>query len=91
MDSNKNLYAGLVQEQLIEIIIIILNYLSDFENKENRNTIYMIISFGNILNEIKIGNDAENNILGNPSQTIFNILKINGKSYKQINHDIDLW
>ena len=99
IDSNKNLYVGLELGNT-ECSIGIVNQNNynnielfdfDLENKENKNTIPTIISFDSKSNEIKIGNDAENNILDNPSQTIFNILKIIGKSYKQINNDIDLW
>ena len=99
IDSNKNLYIGLELGNS-ECRIGILNQSNynnielfnlDFDNKEIRNSIPTIISFDSKSNEIKIGNEAENNILNNPSQTIFNILKIIGKSYKQINNDIDLW
>ena len=97
IDSNKNLYIGLeLGNSECNIGIINQNNynnieLFNLENKERENSIPTIISFDNITNEIKIGNEAENNILNNPSQTIFNILKIIGKNYKQINNDIDLW
>ena len=67
--------------------------LFDFDagGGNNQYSIPTIVSFDSKSNEIKIGVDAENNILNNPSQTIFNILKIIGKNYKQINNDIDIW
>ena len=101
IDSTKNLYVGLeLGNSKSRIGIINQNNSSEvelfnfgFNNKDNVNkyTIPTIISFDTKSNDIKIGNEAENDIINNPSQTIFNILKIIGKSYKQINNDIDLW
>ena len=101
IDSTKNLYIGLeLGNSKSRIGIINQNNSSEVElfnfgfiNKDNTNkyTIPTIISFDSKSNDIKIGNEAKDNIINNPSQTIFNILKIIGKSYKQINNDIDLW
>ena len=99
IDSNKDLYVGLElgnSECKIGIVnqknsndIELFNFNPD--NEEDMFSIPSMISFDNKSNEIKIGVDARNNLLSNPSQTIFNILKIIGKSYQQINNDIDLW
>ena len=99
IDSSKNLFVGLELGNG-ESGIGILNQSNynnielfnlDIDYKGNKKSIPTIISFDSKSNEIKIGNEAQNNILNNPSQTIFNILKIIGKSYKQINNNIDLW
>lgn len=99
IDSNKDLYVGLeLGNSECKIGIVNQNNYNDIElfnfNPDNEEDMYSIpsmISFDNKSNEIKIGVDAKNNLLSNPSQTIFNILKIIGKSYQQINNDIDLW
>ena len=99
IDSNKDLYVGLeLGNSECKIGIVNQNNYNDIElfnfNPDNEEDMYSIpsmISFDNKSNEIKIGVDAQNNLLSNPSQTIFNILKIIGKSYQQINNDIDLW
>ena len=99
VDSSKNLYVGLeLGNSECRIGIVNQNNYNNIElfefdtdNKENRYIMPTIISFDIKSNNIKIGNEAENNLLSSPSQTIFNILKIIGKSYKQINNDIDLW
>ena len=96
IDSNKNLYVRLeLGNSECRIGIVNQNNYNnielfefDIDNKENRNIMPTIISFDIKSTNIKIGNEAENNLLSNPSQTIFNILKIIGKSYKQINNDI---
>ena len=99
IDGDKNLFLGLelgnnecrigIANQNNYNNIDIFNF--DINNKETKNTIPTIISFDNKSNDIKIGYEAENNIINNPSQTIFNILKLIGKTYNQINNDIDLW
>ena len=99
VDSSKNLYVGLeLGNSECRIGMVNQNNYNnidvfefDTDNKENRNIIPTIISFDSKSSNIKIGNEAENNLLISPSQTIFNILKIIGKTYKQINNDIDLW
>ena len=101
IDSTKNLYIGLElgnSECSIGIVSQNKNNYNNIEifdfnldNKEKQYTIPTIICFDSKSNDIKIGFEAENHILNNPSQTIFNILKIIGKSYKQINNDIDIW
>ena len=96
IDSNKNLYVRLeLGNSECRIGIVNQNNYNnielfefDIDNKENRNIMPTIISFDIKSTNIKIGNEAENNLLSNPSQTIFNVLKIIGKSYKQINNDI---
>ena len=101
IDPNKNLYIGLElgnSECSIGIVDQNKNNFNNIElfdfdtdSKNNQYSIPTIVSFDSKSNEIKIGVEAENNILNNPSQTIFNILKIIGKSYKQIYNDIDIW
>ena len=105
IDSTKNLYVGLElgnaecrigfvnqnNHNKIELFEFNFDNNENKENIENKDSIPTIISFDSKSNEIKIGNDAINDMLNNPSQTIFNIVKIIGKSYKQINNDIDLW
>ena len=99
IDSNKDLHVGLeLGNSECKIGIVNQNNYNDIElfsfNPDSEEDMYSIpsmISFDNKSNEIKIGVDAKNNLLSNPSQTIFNILKIIGKSYQQINNDIDIW
>ena len=99
IDPNKNLYIGLELGNSECSIGIVDQNKNNFNNielfdfdtdrKNNQYSIPTIVSFDSKSNEIKIGVEAENNILNNPSQTIFNILKIIDKSYKKINNDID--
>ena len=99
LDTDKNFYVGLeLGNSECRLGIAKQNNYNNIElfefypdNKESKNTLPTILSFDEKSNDIKIGIEAQNNILNEPSQTIFNILKIIGKSYKQINNDIDLW
>ena len=50
-----------------------------------------MVSFGQNKKEIKIGYEAEEDILNNPSQTIFNIIKFFGEKYIDVKGKLELW
>ena len=90
IDPKKDLYIGLElgdSETKIGIINQNLNEIQLINFSENNNEYYSIptiISFLENKKEIKIGKEAEKDLLTNPSQTIFNIVKYFGKKMKDI-------
>ena len=65
--------AGIVNQNTSEIQLVCF--------EEDKYSIPTMISFGQNKKEIKIGYRAEEDILNNPSQTIFGVLKFFGKKY----------
>ena len=91
INPQKELYLGLELADT-ECRISIMNQennsieLGNLEGDEY--SIPLMISFSENKKEIKIGKEAKNNLLDNPSQTIFNITKFFGKKMKDINYEI---
>ena len=96
INPKKDLYIGLElsdTESKIGIINQDLNEIQLINLSENNNDYYSIpsiISFLENKKEIKIGKDAENEILNNPSQTIYDIVKFFGKKLKEIKYQKEL-
>ena len=67
-----------------------LNEIQIFNFNENEYSMPSLISFSDIKKEIKIGKEAEQDLIKNPSQTIFNIFKFFGKNLKDIKYHDDL-
>ena len=68
--------VGIVNQNTSEIQLVCF--------EEDKYSIPTIVSFGQNKKEIKIGYEAEEDILNNPSQTIFNIVKFFGKKYYDV-------
>ena len=64
---------GIVNQNTSEIQLVCF--------EEDRYSIPTMVSFSQNKKEIKIGYEAEEDILNNPSQTIFNIIKFFGKKF----------
>ena len=90
IDPKKDLYIGLELSDSESRIGIINQNLNEIQlinfsqNNEDYYSISTIVSFLENKKEIKIGKEAENNILNNPSQTIYNLVKYFGKKMKDI-------
>ena len=76
---------GIINQNLDEIQLINLS-----ENNKECYSIPTIISFSENKKEIKIGKEAENEIMNNPSQTIYDIVKFFGKKMKEIKYQKEL-
>ena len=79
--SNSNCKIGIINknEETNDVIIDLFCF------KENKYYIPTILSFNEKKEEIKIGYEAYDSLLDNSSKTIFNIMKIFGKNYNDIN------
>ena len=90
IDPKKDLYIGLELSDSESRIGIINQNLNEIQlinftqNNVDYYSISTIVSFLENKKEIKIGKEAENNFLNNPSQTIYNIVKYFGKKMKDI-------
>ena len=92
INSNKELYIGLeLTNSEIKLGVINknkneINLINFNEDKENHYSIPTIISFSENKKEVKIGQEAEKELLKNPTQTIFHIIKFFGKKLKDIKY-----
>ena len=86
INNDKNVYIGIDLGNIETKIGIIKNYneiqLMNFS--ENNYSLPTMISFNNRNKEITIGSKTEELLVSNPSQTIFNIIKIFGHDYDEI-------
>ena len=80
---NSECKVGIVNQNTSEIQLVCF--------EEAKYSIPTLISFGDNKKEIKIGYKAEENILNNPNQTIFNIVKYFGKKFNDIKGRKELW
>ena len=80
---NSECKVGIVNQNTSEIQLVCFD--------ENRYSIPTLVSFGQIKKEIKIGHKAAEEILCNPSQTIFNIVKYFGKKFNEVSGNNKLW
>ena len=91
INPTKELYIGLEltdTECIISIINQETNEMQLYSFDDDEYSIPLMVSFSENKKEIKIGKDAKNNLLNNPSQTIFNITKFFRKKMKYINYRI---
>ena len=94
INPKKALYLGLeLSDSECKLCIINqktndIQILNNFE--DNDFSIPVIVSFSENKKEIKIGNAAKKDILKNPSQTIFNLIKFFGKKMKDIKYQSEL-
>ena len=80
---NSECKVGIVNQNTSEIQLVCFD--------ENKYSIPTLVSFGQNKKEIKIGHKAAEEILCNPSQTIFNIMKYFGKKYNEVSCNNKLW
>ena len=80
---NSECKAGIINQNTSEIQLFCFD--------ENKYSIPTLVSFGQHKKEIKIGLQAEEETLGNPSQTIFNITKYFGKKFNEVSGNNKLW
>ena len=94
INPKKDLYIGLeIGDSECKIAFMNqdnLNEIQIFNFNENEYSMPSLISFSDIKKEIKIGKEAEQDLIKNPSQTIFNIFKFFGKNLKDIKYHDDL-
>ena len=94
INPKKELYIGLELSDSESKLGLINQNVNDIQlinlNEDNTNNTPIMVSFSENKKEIKIGNDAKNELLKNPSQTIFNILKFFGKKMKDIKNHSEL-
>ena len=79
--SDSNCKFSLINQNPNEIQLI--NFSED-----NNYSIPLIVSFSENKKEIKIGQEAQNDLMKNPSQTIFNIIKLLTKKSEDIPKEI---
>ena len=90
INQNKELYIGLeLNNSEVKIGVINknkneINLINFNEDNENQYSIPTIISFSQKKKEVKIGKEAEKELLKNSTQTIFHIIKFFGKKLKDI-------
>ena len=75
--------VGIVNQNTSEIQLVCF--------EENKYSLPTLVSFGQNKKEIKIGHQAEEEILSNPSQTIFNIIKYFGKKCNEVSSNNKLY
>ena len=80
---NTECKVGLVNQNTSEIQLVCF--------EEEKYSIPTLVSFGQNKKEIKIGYEAEEDILNNPSQTIFNIIKFFGEQNIDVKGKRELW
>ena len=80
---NSECKVGIVNQNTSEIQLVCFD--------ENKYSLPTLVSFGQNKKEIKIGLKAEEEILSNPSQTIFNIIKYFGKKFNEVLSNNKLW
>ena len=93
IDPNKPLCIGLDLDNSECKISLVNQTTGDIELfcfEKDQYSIPTIISF-NDKNEIVIGNESELISITNPSQTIFNLLKMVGKNYNEIKGMKEIW
>ena len=73
---NSECKVGIVNQNTSEIQLVCF--------EENKYSLPTILSFSQNKKEIKIGHKAEEEILSNPSQTIFNIIKYFGTKFNEV-------
>ena len=79
--TNSNCKLGFINQKLDEIQLI--NF-----SEEDNYSLPFIVSFSDNKKEIKIGKEAENDLMKNPSQTIFNIIKLFTSNPNEIQKEI---
>ena len=86
INNDKNIYIGIDLGNNETKIGVLKNYneIQIMNFSENNYSLPTMISFNNKNNEIIIGSKAEESLINNPSQTIFNIVKIFGHDYDEI-------
>lgn len=89
INNDKKLYIGIDLGNIETKIGIIKNYneIQLINFSENNYSLPTMISFNNKNNDILIGPKIEELLINNPSQTIFNIIKIFGHEYDDIIND----
>ena len=80
---NTECKVGLVNQNTSEIQLICF--------EEEKYSLPTVVSFGLNKKEIKIGYEAEKDILNNPSQTIFNIIKLFSEKNIDVKGKTELW
>ena len=80
---NSECKVGLVNQNTSEIQLVCF--------KEDKYSIPTLVSFSQNKKEIKIGYEAEEDLIDNPSQTIFNIVKFFGKKYGEVEGKSEIW
>ena len=80
---NSECRVGIVNQNTSEIQLVCFD--------EEKYSIPTLVSFAENKKEIKIGYKAEEDIINNPSQTIFNIVKFFGKKFNDIKARSQLW
>ena len=80
---NSECKVGIVNQNTSEIQLVCFG--------DNKYSIPTLVSFVQNKKEIKIGHKAAEEILSNPSQTIFNIIKYFGKKYNEVSCNNKLW
>jgi hypothetical protein len=79
--TNSNCKLGFINQKLNEIQLI------NFSEEDNYSSPF-IVSFSDNKKEIKIGKEAQNDLMKNPSQTIFNIIKLFTSNPNEIQKEI---
>ena len=80
---NTECKVGLVNQNTSEIQLVCF--------EEEKYSIPTLVSFGQNKKEIKIGYEADEDILNNPSQSIFNIIKFFGEKNIDVKGKRELW
>ena len=80
---NAECRIGVVNQNTSEIQLVCF--------EEDKYSIPTLVSFGQNKKEIKIGYKAEEDMLNNPSQTIFNIIKFFGQKYSDVKGKREFW
>ena len=80
---NSECKVGIVNQNTSEIQLVCFD--------ENKYSMPTMVSFVQSKKEIKIGHKAAEEILCNPSQTIFNIVKYFGKKFNEVSCNNKLW
>ena len=97
IDINKPLFIGLdLNNNNCKICLINENEKNNkkielFCFKENSYSIPTLLSFNEKKNEIEIGYQALDNLILNPSRTVFNIMKFFGKNYNEVKFNQNLY
>ena len=98
IDANKPLFLGLeLSNNNCKLCLLNENEKKNNKSielfcfKENCYLIPTLLSFNENKGDIEIGYQALDNLLSNPSRTIFNIMKIFGKSYNEISLNKNLY
>ena len=80
---NSECKVGIVNQNTSEIQLVCF--------EENKYSLPTLVSFGQNKKEIKIGHQAEEEIICNPSQTISNIIKYFGKKFNEFSSNNKLY